>query len=361
MSLSPFEHPFLAGLFGDAELAALFTAEADIAAMLRFEIALAQAEADCGVFAQETAVAIAKGLEGFKPDMDGLREGTAKDGVVIPEFVRQLRRTVGGEAAETVHFGATSQDVIDTSLMLRLKPASDVLKDRLTLVTDALSVLAERDGARSMMGHTRMQAAITITAADRVASWRALLMRSTDRLASYAEQGFAVQLGGAAGTLDKLGEKGAAVRARLAEILGLADRPQWQSQRDGLAEFAGLLSLVTGSLGKLGQDIALMAELGGEIRLSGGGGSSAMPHKQNPVAAELLVTLARFNATQVSAMHQALVHEQERSGAAWGLEWLTLPQMVMTTGVALTTANRLLGQIERMGRMPPGAERMATS
>ena len=109
-----------------------------------------------------------------------------------------------------------------------------------------------------------------------------------------------MQFGGAAGTLDKLGDKGAAVRAALARRLGLGDAPQWHSQRDRIAELAGWLSLVTGSLGKFGQDIALMAQAGDEIALSGGGGSSAMPHKQNPVGAEVLVTLARFNAVQLS-------------------------------------------------------------
>ena len=350
MSLSPFEHPFLSGLLGDAEIAPLFSAEADIAAMLRFEIALAEAEAACGVIPADAAAAIVSRLSGFTPDVTALAEGVARDGVVIPDFVRQLRRAVGGPEGDKVHFGATSQDVIDTSLTLRLKTATGIIANRLAALTAGFSALAERDGPCALMGYTRMQAAIPITAGDRIAAWRAPLERSATRLASYATNGFAVQFGGAAGTLEKFGDRSADVRAALAARLGLAERAQWHSQRDGIAEFAGLLSLITGSLGKFGQDVALLAETGGEIRLSGGGGSSAMPHKQNPVAAELLVTLARFNATQISAIHQSLVHEQERSGAAWVLEWLTLPQMVVATGVALATANRLTGQIERLGK-----------
>lgn len=350
MSLSPFEHPFLAGILGDAEIAPLFSAEADIAAMLRFEIALAEAEANCGVIPADAAAAIASRLSGFVPDMAALASGVAQDGVVIPEFVRQLRRAVGGPEGEKVHFGATSQDVIDTSLMLRLKTATDIIAKRLAVLSAGLSALADRDGLRPLMGYTRMQAAIAITAGDRIGSWRAPLERSAVRLAEFAAHGFAVQFGGAAGTLEKFADKGPQVRAALAARLDLVDRPQWHSQRDNIGELAGLLSLITGSLGKFGQDVALLAETGGEIRLSGGGSSSAMPHKQNPVAAELLVTLARFNATQLSALHQSLVHEQERSGAAWVLEWLTLPQMVLATGVALVTANRLTGQIERLGQ-----------
>ncbi len=167
--------------------------------------------------------------------------------------------------------------------------------------------------------------------------------------ASKARELLVVQFGGAAGTLDALGENGPAVRAALADKLGLADAPQWHSQRDTIADFASWLSLVTASLGKFGQDVALMALDGSAIRLSGGGGSSAMPHKQNPVKAEVLETLARFNAVQVGAMHQAAIHPLERSGAAWTLEWLVLPQMVVAAAAALRLAGDLIGDIETLG------------
>ena len=120
--------------------------------------------------------------------------------------------------------------------------------------------------------------------------------------------------------------------------------------REGIADYANLLSLVTGSLGKMGQDVALMAQQGlDEITLTGGGGSSAMPHKQNPVSAELLVTLARFNAVQLSALHLAMVHEQERSGSAWTLEWMVLPQMLAATARALAVAQDMTQRITRIG------------
>ena len=157
-----------------------------------------------------------------------------------------------------------------------------------------------------------------------------------------------VQFGGAAGTLDALGDAGPQVRAALARELGLGDAPQWHSQRDTIADLAGWLSLVTGSLGKIGQDIALMA-LTGTIEIVGGGGSSAMPHKQNPVKAEILETLARFNAAQVGAIHQAMLHPLERSGAAWTLEWLVLPQMVVASAAALRLGIALIGEIRDMG------------
>ncbi|TRB05354.1 3-carboxy-cis,cis-muconate cycloisomerase [Agrobacterium tumefaciens] len=349
MSLSPFEHPFLSGLFGDSEIVELFSARADIDAMVRFELALAEAEAGAGLIPEDVAETIVSGLADFAADMTALRHGVAKDGVVVPELVRQMRAAVASPAAEKVHFGATSQDVIDTSLMLRLKAAAEIIATRLGHLIDTLGDITSRDGHNPLTGYTRMQAAIGITVADRAASWIAPLERHLLRLETFSRNGFVLQFGGAAGTLEKLGDHAAAVRTDLAKRLGLADRPQWQSQRDGIAEFGNLLSLITGALGKFGQDIALMAELGAEIRLSGGGGSSAMPHKQNPVNAETLVTLARFNAVQISALHQSLVHEQERSGAGWMLEWMTLPQMVTATGACLLIAERLAGQMDRLG------------
>jgi 3-carboxy-cis,cis-muconate cycloisomerase len=349
MAVSAFDHPLLSGLFGDEEVETLLGFDAELAAMLRFEIALAEAEAETGVISAEAASAIAKALAGFKPEMAALRNGVARDGVAVPELVRQMRENIGTQHADRLHFGATSQDVIDTALVLRLRPVLDLFERRLDGLTERFDQLDKRFDRNPLMGRTRMQAAIEISAGDRIRSWREPLVRHKARLEALRPALLTIQFGGAAGTLDKLGGKGKAVRAALARRLKLADVPQWQNQRDRLAEFAGFLSLITGSLGKFGQDIALLAQVGDEIALCGGGGSSAIPHKQNPVEAEILVTLARFNATQLSGMHHALVHEQERSGSAWSLEWLILPQMTVATGSALRLAAELTGRIDRLG------------
>ncbi|TPK73418.1 3-carboxy-cis,cis-muconate cycloisomerase [Mesorhizobium sp. B2-4-15] len=349
MTVSPFDHPLLSALLGDMEAARHFSVEAEIEAMLAFERALAQAEAESGIITQDAASAITVALASFRLDTALLRAAAAKDGVIVPELVRQLRTAVGEPHGDKVHFGATSQDVVDTGLVLRLKSVVEHLGLLLTETVLRLASLEERFGDRTLTGVTRMQKAIPIRMADRVAAWRAPLQRHQERLSEQSRRLLVVQFGGAAGTLEKFGDKGPVVRAALAERLGLADAPQWHSQRDALADFAGWLSLLTGSLGKFGQDIALMAQGGTDIALSGGGGSSAMPHKQNPVKAEALVALAHFNATQLSGMHQALVHEQERSGAAWTLEWLLLPQMVVATAASLRLAAGLAGQIESLG------------
>ena len=352
MSVTPFDHPWLAGLLGDDHLASQFGPEADHEEMVYFEEALAIAEGAEGVIPQASADYIANHIGGFGADVDLLAKAAARDGVVVPEFVRQLREFIGEPHSRYVHLGATSQDVIDTSLILRLRPVLTEFQHRIEAVVTTLAQLDRQFGARTLIGRTRMQDALSIRAADRIASWRAPLQRDLDRLAELSPRLLVLQFGGAVGTLDQLSDKAQAVAARMAERLELRlpDR-SWHNQRDGLVEFAGWLALVSGSLGKMGADIGLMAQTHvGEIALGGGGTSSAMPHKQNPIGAEILVALARFTAPLAGGMQQAMVHEQERSGAAWTLEWLLLPQMTMATAASLRTAATLLRNVIRIGR-----------
>ncbi|MBO6902404.1 MAG: 3-carboxy-cis,cis-muconate cycloisomerase [Rhizobiaceae bacterium] len=351
MTVSSFDHPFLSGFLGDEETAGVFSAKADLDAMLAFEAALAGAEGAAGVIPSDAATAIEDAIAGFRPDISALRDATARDGVVVPELVKQLRRAAGVHG-DHVHFGATSQDVIDTGLALRLGKLLTLFAERLHTLDAALADLDERFGRLEVMAHTRMQAAIAVPASRKIASWRDPLARCGERLPGVRDDVAILHFGGAAGTQDKLGNKAGAVTEGLAQRLGLAvPQRARHSERDGIAGYASWLSVVTGSLGKIGQDIALMAQSEvGEIRLARGGGSSAMPHKVNPVSAEALVALARFNATLVAGMHQALVHENERSGAAWTLEWLILPQMTVATGAALRIAAELLAAISFSGR-----------
>ena len=348
MSVSPFDHPFLSGLVGDAEIGACFSAEADIAEMLVFERAVAKAEAGEGLIPAEAARAIEAAVAAFNPDLDRLRAGVARDGVVVPELVKQLRAAVGAPHGAHVHFGATSQDAVDTSLALRLRHVTRFLTSRLSDLIGRLDALNARDGAVEVMAHTRMQAAIAVPASRKILSWRDPLQRHCGSLKEIEDELAVLTFGGAAGTLDRLGDKAEAVSRRLADALDLRALPRpCHTERDGIVEFASWLSIASGSLGKMGQDIVLMAQNEvGEVKLASGGGSSAMPHKVNPVGAEVLVTLARFNATLVSGMHHALVHENERSGAAWTLEWMILPQMAVATGAGLSTALRLIEGME---------------
>lgn len=347
MTASVFDHPILSGLMGDDEIGAQFSAAAELSAMLRFEVALAEAEAAEGVIPVEAVAAISALPEEFVADVDALKQAIGRDGVVIPDLVRQWRVSLG-ETGSHLHFGATSQDAIDTGLMLRLTAVLSILDQRLGAIGSALHDLEGRFGTRPLMGRTRMQAAIPIAVADRLSSWRTPIVAHRAAVQERLKVALPLQFGGAAGTLEKLGDKASSVRTRLAEFLQLSDQPQWHSRRSVIAEIGGLFSHITGSLGKIGQDLALMADNGSAL-IGGGGASSAMPHKRNPVKAEVLVTLARFNAVQISGLHQSLVHEQERSGAAWTLEWMILPQMAIATGAATRLANDLLQSIEDLG------------
>lgn len=350
MSASVFDHPLLGGLLGDDGLAAHFEVEAEIDAMLQFEIALAEVEERLGVVPSGTVDALRLAARSYKPDLDALRRATRRDGLCVPEFIRQLRAATGKTHGADIHFGATSQDVIDTALVLRLKPILGEFEQRLEQLIAALVDLDTRFGERRLMGQTRMQQALPIRCGDRIDAWRRPLQSLLEALPTLRTRVLRLQFGGPVGTLHSLEDKGSEISAALAAALDLVDAGCWHTDRAPLAEFSGWLSGTTGALGKMGQDIALMAQNeAGTVRLAGGGGSSAMPHKQNPVAAETLVTIARFNATLIAGMHQALVHENERSGSAWTLEWMVLPQMTMATGAALRTALDLAGSIEEMG------------
>lgn len=332
-------------LVGDAELETLFADQVEIAAILRFEAALAGAEADAGLIPEAAATAIGNAIATFKPDMADLATGIARDGVVVPALIRQLRAAVG-DHGKSLHFGATSQDATDTGLMLRLATAIGLIDQRLVALESGLAALAARDGAITMMAHTRMQRALPISVAAKVATWTAPLARGRKALALLRRRLLVIQLGGPVGNRAELGDKADLVVKRLAERLDLGLADPWHTERDPIGELGSVLSLITGSLGKFGADVALLAQNEVSIlRLEGGGGSSAMAHKSNPVNAELLVALARSNAGLLGTLHQALVHEYERSGSAWTLEWMVLPQMVIAAGASLRIATTLVGQI----------------
>jgi len=327
----------------DDELRHIFTQKAEIAAMLATEGALARATAAAGLIAEDAAARIFECCQCFEPDLAAIAAGMVRDGVAVPELVRQLRAAVGPCDAAAVHFGATSQDIIDTALMLQIKKILLVLGPRLERLICHLENLQAQYGTVRQMAHTRMQVALAFTAGDRMESWLKPLKALEGRLVHISEKVLAVQLGGPVGNAAAFGSKAAAVSASMSAQLGLGTGGTWQVDRTRIADLGQFFSLLTGTTGKIGQDIALMAQNEvGAIRLAGGGSSSSMAHKHNPVTAEVLVALARFNAGLQGTLQQAMVHEYERSGAAWTLEWLVLPKMVMTAGTALLKARELL-------------------
>ncbi|MFD2647067.1 lyase family protein [Devosia albogilva] len=196
------------------------------------------------------------------------------------------------------------------------------------------------------MAHTRMQAALPTTWAEKFRNWSEPLVRYQASLAAARRTLLVVQLGGPVGDRGSFAGTGNAIARLLSQKLDLGLASPWHTTRDPVVAFGSLLALISGSLGKMGADIALLAQSElAAVHIAGGGGSSAMAHKNNPVAAEVLVSLARFNAGLSGTLNQAMVHENERSGAAWTLEWMVLPQMAVTAGAGLRLALQLLDQL----------------
>jgi 3-carboxy-cis,cis-muconate cycloisomerase len=337
-------------LFRDPEIAAEFAVPAFIGRMCAFEAAWTRALAAAGAVAPADAEAALASIGGFLAEPGAFAAASLRDGLPVPAFVTALRSGLAPAAAAAIHTGATSQDVIDTAMVLTLLAVAAHLERRLRSLGECIDDLSRRFGARPFTARTRMQAALPATADLRLGAWRRPVADHLARLGGLRAEIGRAQIGGAVGLRDTPAGRAAEVAEAAARELGLELGPVWHADRSAMVAFGHWLTLVAGTAGKIGQDVALMAQQGvDEIALAGGGGSSAMPHKQNPVAAECMVALARFVGAGQGLLAQAMVHEQERSGTAWALEWLTLPAMAEATGAALAHGLRLLGSVERLG------------
>ena len=340
---SPFDDPLTARLYGDAEVAALFGTEAAIRAMLRVEGALARVEGALDVIPAASAAVIAGAAETVTLDPEAIGKGVAEAGVSVPALVAGFRAALPKEHGAWLHWGATSQDIVDTGLVLRLRDLCDLLDTRLAALITAFADQAEAHRDTVMAARTRNQIATPTTLGAKIAVWAAPLLAHRERLAELRPRLLRVSLAGASGTNAALGGKGPEVMRALAADLGLepAEIP-WHADRSAMAEFGAFLALVSGTLGKIGADLILLGQSEvGEVQAGTGGGSSTMPQKSNPVSAEALVTLARVSATQVGGLYAAMLGAQERDGAAWPVEWFALPALAAAAGAGLRTATEL--------------------
>ncbi|MBY8974906.1 3-carboxy-cis,cis-muconate cycloisomerase [Rhodobacteraceae bacterium NNCM2] len=344
MSFTLINGPLLSRIVGDEEIAAHFSDEAEIAGICAFEAALAEASAAHGLIPEAAAQRIAALCRTEGAGQGDYAEGLARDGLVVPSLVRRLREQLDEDDGPLLHKGSTSQDAIDTSLALRIRAVSGILAGRLERLQGALYALTAQVEGMRWMARTRMQVALEIPATVRIAGWERPLAALMTQLPAARDRLCRVQLAGPVGTAAELGPEAGAIARHMAAALGLTPpEGSWQTDRDALVAYGDWLSRLTGALGKIGQDVALMTQNErSEMRLRGGGTSSAMAHKNNPVKAEVLVALARYNAAQIGGLHIVLVHEQERSGTAWTLEWMLLPQMCITAGAALRNALELV-------------------
>jgi 3-carboxy-cis,cis-muconate cycloisomerase len=348
MPASPAASALYGQLFNDPETATLFSDSAEIRALMLVEGALAKAQGDLGLIPAQAAAYIHRASFELQIDPAGLAAETGTNGVPIPALVAAFRKAAQApEMTQYLHWGATSQDIMDTGLALRLKRLITLWDTRLTLLTQGLGHLAETHADLPMAARTYGQSATPTSFGAIVASWGHPILRHQTRLHALTEGLTQVSLSGAAGTLSAMGDQGPQVRAALAAALSLADPGHsWHSERDAMANFAAWMAGLTASLGKMAEDLILLTQSGhGEVALSGAGGSSTMPQKQNPVGPSVLVALARQCIGLSATMQGAVLHRQQRDGAAWFTEWLTLPQLCISTGRALTLAIDLIPRI----------------
>jgi 3-carboxy-cis,cis-muconate cycloisomerase len=323
-------------------LADVFSDRSVLQAMLAFEAALARAEAKVGVIPKAAAAAISTVAENSDFDAAHLAHGALRAGTLAIPLVKLLTEKVNAkdsDSARYVHWGATSQDVADTALILLLKRAHSIISGDLLRLEDALQQLSEQHKDTVMLGRTLLQASPPVTFGLKAAGWLGAIRRSRIRLEYAFREAGVLQFGGASGTLAALGDKGLAVGRALADELGLAfpDAP-WHTHRDRLATYIASCGVLTGSLGKMARDVSLLmqdgvaeaAEPGGEGR----GGSSTMPNKRNPIASALTLAAAHRVPGLVAAFLSAMVQEHERAVGCGQAEWPTAAAVVEATGLA---------------------------
>lgn len=325
---------------------AVFSDRGRVQGMLDFEAALARAEASVGLIPVDAVAPIEAACNAELYDFAALAQAITSAGNSAIPLVKALGKRVAAQSTDAeryVHLGATSQDAMDSGLVLQLRAASELLEQDLAGLAEALAVQAERFADTPLAGRTWLQQATPVTLGMKLAGVLGAVTRHRQRLAELKPRLFCLQFGGASGSLAALGERAWPVAESLARelALNLPDQP-WHTQRDRLVEFASLLGLIAGSLGKLGRDLSLLMQTeAGEVfepSAPGKGGSSTMPHKRNPVSAAVMIGAATRAPGLVSTMFAAMPQEHERSLGLWHAEWETLPELCCLVSGALQQA-----------------------
>lgn len=348
MAVTPFDSGLYRDLFGDVELGRLFTDTAEVRALLLVEGALAKAQGMAGLIPQESAALIHRASMEAQIDPTSLAAETGRNGVNIPALVAAFRTEIGDPTqAQFAHFGATSQDIIDTALALRLRQAIGIIENRMNVLLTHLAELAETHAATPCAGHTYGQIATVTSFGATAAIWGTGLLRHAQSVERIRKSCEIVTLNGAAGTLASMGTKGGQVRAEMAKLLRL-NVPDHvpHAARGHIAELAHWLNGICQTLGKMAADLILLCR-DGQVRLANAGGSSTMPQKQNPVGPSAIGALAAHANGLNHTLQGAVVHREQRDAAAWFCEWLALPQLVVCAGRALSSASQHLPTPDR--------------
>jgi 3-carboxy-cis,cis-muconate cycloisomerase len=333
--------------FGTPAMREVFSDAALVARYAEVEVALAKAEARCGVIPPEAAEQIAKRTNVAALDYDLLRRETDIVGYPILPLVHQMVKQCG-EAGRYVHWGATTQDIMDTAVVLQIRAGLDIIEADIAALRGILASLSKRHRDTPMAGRTHLQQALPVTFGYKTAIWLAMFDRHAERLAQLKPRVLVGQFAGAAGTLASLGDNGFEVQQAFCQELGLGvPVSTWHVARDSFAETINFLALVTGSLGKIALDIMIMAstefaELY-EPFVKGRGASSTMPQKRNPISSELMLAAAKGVRQHAGLMMDAMVQDFERATGPWHAEWMAIPESFVLTAGALHQAKFALG------------------
>jgi len=344
-------------LFGTAAMRAIFSDEGVIERWLLAEAALARAQAACGLIPEEAAAEITAKAVPEIIDIAAIKSSAENVGRAILPLARQLAAACDGDAGAYVHWGTTTQDIMDTGTVLQIREGLDLIGPDLNRLIGIICNLAHEHRETLMAGRTAGQQALPITFGLKAAVWAAELDRHRQRLIQCRPRVLVGQLGGAVGTLASMGPKGLDVQARFAQELRLGQPDvSWHVARDAFAETCLILSLIIASLGKVAVEINhLAATEVGEVREAfapGRGGSSTMAHKRNPRFAEFLSGISRLAREKAMSALDAMVTEGERWGPAWMAEWAVIPELFILTAGALDQAIQMLDGLEvDKGRM----------
>jgi 3-carboxy-cis,cis-muconate cycloisomerase len=333
--------------FGTPAMREVFSDLSLISRYAEVEIALAKAEARCGVIPAQAAEEIAKRTDVSTLDFELLRQETDIVGYPILPLVHQMVKQCG-DAGRYVHWGATTQDIMDTAVVLQIRAGLAIIESDIAALRSILAGLAKRHRDTPMAGRTHLQQALPVTFGYKCAIWLAMFDRHAERLAQLKPRLLVGQFAGAAGTLASLGDKGFEVQKALCEELGLGvPVSTWHVARDGFAEVMNFLALVTGSLGKVALDIMMMASTEfGEVYepfVKGRGASSTMPQKRNPISSELMLAASKGVRQHAGLMLDAMVQDFERATGPWHAEWMAIPESFVLTAGSLHQAKFALG------------------
>ena len=346
MGSTVFDSVLFRDMFGTAEMRAVFADDALIGRYIEAEVALARAQARLGVVPQSAADAIGAAARSIRIDVEKLRRETEIVGYPILPLVHQLAEAAG-DAGGYVHWGATTQDIMDTANVLQIRAALQIVARDLRELRDILAMMARKYRNTPMAGRTHLQQALPVTFGYKAAVWLSSIDRHIERVDQALPRILLGEFSGAAGTLASVGDRGLEMQKLFCEELGLYQPSiSWHVARDGIAESVTLLGLITGTLGKIATDVMLMSatEFGevSEPFVPGRGASSTMPQKRNPISSELMLAAAKAVRQHVAAMLDGMIHDFERATGPWHLEWVALPESFLLTAASLANARFML-------------------